>query len=164
MLPDSKSVERRARPAFTGAVLVLLAVLLAPTGAGAVCSKKQHSDLSDAHHNAKLIAERFYEEIDHLAAINKASATRQAAAVAKALQQVREAEQACTQAGPPSGRSAAWNYRQMLNHQQTAFDDLDQLQKELASEAPRLNHVISLTVDISRHMEMAEEAHQDSMT
>ncbi|MBZ5523690.1 MAG: hypothetical protein LAP21_15760 [Acidobacteriia bacterium] len=138
-----------------------LMALLAIPGSAALCSKSQHEAITDAHQKAGIAAEHLYEDVDHLTAIDKAAIRPQVDGIARALQQVREAEQTCTHAGLPRNKVAAWNYQQMIDHEQAAYLDLEELQKELAIKAPRLNHVISLIVDIRRQMDMAEEAHRD---
>jgi ribosomal protein S25 len=141
---------------------MLFALLITP-GITALCGKSQHEALSEAHRKTEVLAQRLYDEVDHLNAIERSAIRPHVEAVAAALQQVREAEQACTRAGAPRGKVAAWNYQQMLDRQQAAFTSLEQMQKEMSTEVPRLNHVISYAIDIRRQMDMAEESHRDSM-
>jgi len=141
---------------------MLFALLITP-GSAALCNKSQHEALTEAHHKAGALAQQLYDDTDHLKTLDKAAVRPQMEAIAAALQQVREAEQECTRAGPPRGKIAMWDYQQMLNHQQAAYADLEQVQKEMALETPRLNHFISAAIDIRRHLDMAEESLRESM-
>ena len=144
-----------------GARFFLFGILLCSAWASGLCGKTEHAALSDAHHDAALLAQQFYEDVDHLTAVNKPEALRQADILARSLDRVREAEKKCTAAGAPRGKVAAWNYRQMLIHERVAFDDLALLRRELSLSTPQINHVVSMVADIARQMDIAEEAHCD---
>jgi hypothetical protein len=144
-----------------GARFFLFGVLLCSILASGLCGKTEHTALSDAHHDASLLAKQFYQDVDHLTAIDKPETLRRTDILAQSLDRVREAEKKCTASGVPRGKVAAWNYQQMLVHERIAFDDLALLRRELSGSTPQINHVVSMIADIERQMDIAEEAHCD---
>ena len=146
---------------LAGKSIILFALLAG--NLAAPCTSKQHTSLTNAHRAASVAAKRLYDDSDHVQVIEKPEALRQAKHLGLVLQQVHDAEKACSQAGMPRNRLALWHYRQMLDQHQRAFDDYQQLQDELTKPAPVPNHVAGLAADIERAMEYAEESHRDSM-
>jgi hypothetical protein len=49
-----------------GGLFLGIGILLSAIKAAALCSKQQHAALSEAHHDAYVIARQFYEDIDHV--------------------------------------------------------------------------------------------------
>ncbi len=122
-----------------------------------------HTELTQAHHAAARLCTLLQQDLSEPAGYDNVAVEKQAIHLGAALLRVAWAEREC---GSCFGQNHLFtaSYASMLEEHRKAFTKFEKLSEKLeSSAAPPAGELAELVSAISKHLELAEQAHQSSI-